>query len=138
MNVEGDDTGGDREGLVNVPIVGLSVVMFSSSSSVGFPDCSLEVEGSGSVVDFVVLSNVALDVEGSGDIEEVEVSTGSVVDFLVFSNGASVNGTERKNSNDCGDEDNDVTGDLEADTTSSSSETFSLGSQEKFPVPLVV
>ena len=129
MNVEDEDTGdiedvdvdevSDDIGLVNVPMVGLSVVMFSSSSSVDFPDCSLEVTC-------------------SGNVEEVEVSTGSVVDFVVSSIGASVNGTERKNSNNRGDEDNDVTGDLEAETTSSSSETFSLGSQEKFPVPLVV
>ena len=64
--------------------------------------------------------------EVSDDIEEVEfaISVGTVVDFIVF-NGASVNGTDGKNKNDWGNGDNEVTGDLEAETTSSNSEMLS-------------
>ena len=46
------------------------------------------------------------------------------MDFVVFTRGASVKGTDGKNKNDWGDGDKDVTGDLEAETTSSSSEIF--------------
>ena len=86
-------------------MVGPTVVMFSTS--------------------FIAVSPEGfLPVEISDEIEEVEVaiSVGTVVDFIVLSNGASVYGTDGKNKNDWGDGDNDVTGDLEAETTSSNSE----------------
>ena len=61
-----------------------------------------------------------------------------MVDFVVFTRGASVKGTDGKNKNDWDDGDKDVTGDLEAETTSSSSETFKPSEEETFPVTFVV
>ena len=73
-----------EEGLEDCSKVGLSFLMFSSSSTLAFPERSLDVE--------------------------VEVSVESVLDFRDLADGASVNGTEGKNTNDLGDGGNDVTG----------------------------